>query len=52
MFDADSVHGAKIRDDQEYERVRITLLAFLEKARIPLQIDIGFGDAVSWRKKP
>lgn len=47
VFDADSVQGAKIRDDQEYEGVRITLLAFLEKARIPLQIDIGFGDAVT-----
>ncbi len=41
------MQGAKIRDDQEYEGVRITLFAFLEKARIPLQIDIGFGDAVT-----
>ncbi len=47
VFDAASVKGAKIRDDQEYEGVRITLLAFLEKARIPLQIDVGFGDAIT-----
>lgn len=47
VFAADSVKGAKIREDQEYEGVRITLLAFLEKARIPLQIDVGFGDAIT-----
>jgi len=47
IFAADSVQGASIREDQEYDGVRITLLAFLEKARIPLQIDVGFGDAIT-----
>jgi hypothetical protein len=47
VFDADSVEGTTIREDQTYEGVRITLLAFLGAARIPMQIDIGFGDAVT-----
>lgn len=47
FFDADSVQGASIREDQEYDGVRITLTAFLGKARIPMQIDIGFGDAIT-----
>ncbi len=45
-FKADTVRGGRIREDQEYEGLRIKLTAYLGKARIPLQIDIGFGDAV------
>jgi len=30
----------------DYEGVRVTFTAFLEKAQIPIQIDIGFGDAI------
>lgn len=41
-----SVEGARIKEDDEYDGVRIKLLAELAGARIPLQIDIGFGDAV------
>ena len=47
VFAVDSVKGSGIREDQEYDGVRITLLAFLGTARIPLQIDIGFGDAIT-----
>lgn len=42
----ESVEGGLIREDRKYEGVRINLLAMLGKARIPLQIDVGFGDAV------
>jgi hypothetical protein len=45
-FEAASVAGRFIREDNLYGGVRITLRAQLEQARIPLQIDIGFGDAV------
>ncbi len=45
-FDESSVHGEVIREDQEYEGVRLMLLAMLGKARITVQVDIGFGDAV------
>ena len=43
---AQSVEGARIKEDDEYDGVRIKLLAELAGARIPMQIDIGFGDAV------
>ncbi len=45
-FLADSVEGARIKEDQEYEAVRVRLLTTLAGAQIRLQIDIGFGDAV------
>lgn len=47
IFDAESVEAAVIREDQAYGGVRVTMLAFIGKARIPLQFDIGFGDAVT-----
>jgi predicted nucleotidyltransferase component of viral defense system len=46
-FDADTVSCEPIRDDQEYGGMRVKLLGFLGSARISLQIDIGFGDAVT-----
>ena len=46
VFDSESVEGTKIKEDDEYDGVRIKLLAELAGARIPMQIDIGFGDAV------
>lgn len=45
-FDADSIRTDDIRDDQEYLGIRLRLSAFLGNARIPLQIDVGFGDAL------
>lgn len=42
-----SVKAEAIREDQEYDGVRVTLTGLLGSARIPLQIDIGFGDAVT-----
>src|SRR5207237_7361007 len=46
VFQSDSVQGRRIKDEEEYEGVRLTVTALLEQARIPLQIDIGFGDRV------
>ncbi len=46
-FDTGNVKGAEIKEGQEYHGVRITLTTFLGKARINLQIDVGFGDAVT-----
>lgn len=48
-FDAKGVSGERIREDQEYGGVRIHLGARLGAARIAIQIDIGFGDAVTPR---
>ncbi|HEX9775102.1 MAG TPA: nucleotidyl transferase AbiEii/AbiGii toxin family protein [Actinomycetota bacterium] len=47
VFDTDSIRVVDIRDDQEYDGVRVKLVAFLDKARIPVQVDIGFGDAIT-----
>ena len=43
----ESLNGEEIREDQEYDGVRITLVGMLNQARIPLQVDIGFGDAIT-----
>lgn len=46
LFNVQSVHGVRIKEDDEYEGVRVTFQGVLAGARIPMQIDIGFGDAV------
>ncbi len=45
-FAPDSVAAERIKDDADYEGVRVMLDARLGSARIRLQIDVGFGDAV------
>jgi hypothetical protein len=45
-FDSGSIKTEDIRDDQEYFGIRIRMLGFLGNARVPIQIDVGFGDAV------
>ena len=47
VFDAESVAGTPIRKDAGYGGVRIDVRASLDGARLALQIDIGFGDAVT-----
>ncbi|MBI3484669.1 MAG: nucleotidyl transferase AbiEii/AbiGii toxin family protein [Acidobacteria bacterium] len=43
----DTIRVARIRDEEEYEGVRVLLGARLANARIPLQIDVGFGDVIT-----
>jgi predicted nucleotidyltransferase component of viral defense system len=45
-FDGQSVEGVRIQEDDEYDGVRVKFRARLAGARIPMQVDIGFGDAV------
>lgn len=45
-FEPDGVQATVIKEDAEYEGIRVKLIARLEQARIPMQIDFGFGDAV------
>jgi len=47
VYQANIVRGIEIREEQEYNGARITLEAKLGEARIPLQIDIGFGDIIT-----
>ena len=42
-----TVEGAATREEAVYDGIRITLEGRLGAARIPLQVDIGFGDAVT-----
>jgi predicted nucleotidyltransferase component of viral defense system len=46
LFDSESVEGTRIKEEDEYEGVRVKFQAVLAGARIPMQVDIGFGDAV------
>lgn len=43
------MRASRIRDDAEYEGIRVHIAGRLGSARIQLQIDIGFGDAVTPR---
>ncbi|MFN3653528.1 MAG: nucleotidyl transferase AbiEii/AbiGii toxin family protein [Armatimonadota bacterium] len=43
----DTVHGSEIREMEEYGGVRVTFLAVLDHARIPMQVDVGFGDPIT-----
>lgn len=47
VFDADSVRVTEIRKDANYSGLRVTLFGQLDGARCPVQIDIGYGDAVT-----
>jgi len=47
VFVADSVSATKIKEDEEYEGIRMKFDAFLGSARIPVQVDVGFGDAIT-----
>lgn len=46
-FDLESLDLSPIRAEEEYQGQRAVLRAYLGKARIRLQIDFGFGDAVT-----
>ncbi len=45
-YHADTFRGEPIREQALHDGIRIHLLATLDNARIPLQIDVGFGDAI------
>ncbi len=47
QFLPETVKGTNIREEEIYGGIRLNLLAMLEKARIPVQIDVGSGDAVT-----
>jgi predicted nucleotidyltransferase component of viral defense system len=45
-FNRASIEVSRIKEDADYEGVRVKFHAVLAKARVPMQIDIGFGDVV------
>jgi predicted nucleotidyltransferase component of viral defense system len=46
FFNADTVDAVRITEDVKYEGVRVRVLGSLGKARVSIQIDIGFGDVI------
>jgi len=47
LFDAATVTAERITEDADYEGIRVKFVGYLEGARIPIQIDLGFGDAIT-----
>jgi len=45
-FDPGTVKGQTIKEDADYEGVRVKFRGFLERSRISMQIDVGFGDII------
>ncbi|EGF93821.1 hypothetical protein ABI_00530 [Asticcacaulis biprosthecium C19] len=46
-FDTDALRATAIREQGEYGGVRLTTTAYLGNTRIPITLDIGFGDALA-----
>jgi len=46
-FDAATVTAERITEDADYEGIRVKFIAYLENAKIPIQIDLGFGDVIT-----
>lgn len=46
-YDTQSMKLAPIREDNVYGGMRLSMLAFVGSARLPVQVDIGFGDAIT-----
>lgn len=46
VFDGDSCLGEMINPEKEYPGVRVRFTAYLERAKIPMQVDVGFGDLI------
>jgi predicted nucleotidyltransferase component of viral defense system len=46
MFDEASIEGKLIKEDADYEGVRVKFLATLQNSRVTMQLDMGFGDVV------
>ena len=45
-FDLDSLDVRPITEFKEYHGVNVSIMAYLDRTRIPISIDIGFGDVI------
>ena len=46
-FDLDTLSTGFIRDEQEYGGVRVELVARVTNAQVRVQVDVGYGDAIT-----
>lgn len=47
VFDAATVKTERIKEDADYKGMRVRFVGLLGKARVAMQIDVGFGDVVT-----
>jgi hypothetical protein len=47
LFDANTITAERIAEDANYEGIRVKFVGYLENARTPIQIDLGFGDVIT-----
>jgi hypothetical protein len=47
VFDPATVKTERIKEDADYEGVRVRLVGLLGKARVTMQLDVGFGDVIT-----
>jgi hypothetical protein len=47
FFAVNTVKAERITEDGDYEGIRVKFIGNLENARIPIQIDLGFGDVIT-----
>lgn len=45
-FDPATIRGERIKEDADYEGVRVRFTGTLDNARVTMQIDVGFGDII------
>ncbi|WP_418276414.1 nucleotidyl transferase AbiEii/AbiGii toxin family protein [Isoptericola jiangsuensis] len=45
-FDAGGIRSETIRDEADYSGVRVHVLATVSKARVPIHVDVNFGDPI------
>lgn len=46
-FDSATVAAERITEDADYAGIRVKFIGYLENARIPIQVDLGFGDVIT-----
>ena len=46
IFDLATIRGEKIKEDADYEGIRVRFTGTLDSARVNMQIDVGFGDII------
>jgi hypothetical protein len=51
-FQEGTIHAEPIRKEANYGGIRVTLVGLLAGARCPVQVDVGFGDAVTPAPEP
>jgi hypothetical protein len=47
VFDPATVKPERIKEDADYEGVRVRFIGLLARSRVTMQIDVGFGDVVT-----